>query len=157
MAGPRGRLGSGASRARTDDLPAASRTLSQLSYSPKGHQIMLDGAYTGNLVVPARPDVKVNQAAPMHERDRQQVDLGSEVQGGGSDLRLRGALGIPGSSHLRSAERTAPRLDRDLAQALWAPTRRGVLRLAVSLALDQRVDRLHDEEEDDRRDDQEGD
>src|SRR3954462_9546893 len=68
---PGGRLWSGASRARTGDLSAASRTLSQLSYSPK--LVVAGPVYPKSLVVLGGREPQIERGTTGCHRDRQQI------------------------------------------------------------------------------------
>ena len=63
----------GASRARTDDLRAASATLSQLSYSPK--LVITSPVYKGSLIVFARRNPQINRSGVVHKTYRQKVAI----------------------------------------------------------------------------------
>src|SRR5438034_371325 len=69
---PQGRLlKSGASRARTGDLGAASAALSQLSYSPK--LVLADPVYRLFLAIPAGRQAKVNPSSAGRDADWYEV------------------------------------------------------------------------------------
>src|SRR3954454_18175598 len=87
---------SGASRARTGDLRAASATLSQLSYGPavdqfSGEFVVLRPVDPLGLIVPRRAQPQLDVCPPEKRGDRQQVTLagGRAVRGESVDL-LRG-------------------------------------------------------------------